>query len=126
MAYNVERRSRQWIPGPGFDTSGTPKQGKTRVVGEINVTSYSGSSGEQLAPKDVGLTTVDYLDLKVADEQKGHLDGSRRQASYSRSTGHFYLFTVSGTGAVASYASAGTETVVFVAEGDAADDVELT
>lgn len=130
MANDVKVRFQSYLPGAGKDSSGGAKQGKTRVVGEVDVTSYSGQGGEPFNPVDVGLTTIDAISLRVADENSGNLGGTGeafiRHVSYTKSTGHFYLFNVDGAGAWNDVASAATETLEFDALGDSAADVELT
>jgi hypothetical protein len=107
---------------------GNPKQGKTRVTGDINVTSYSGGEGEPLNSNDLGLETIDAILLRVADEASGGYSGgapSSREVIYTKSTGHFYLFERALAGDRTGMASAATEVVEYVAEGDSALDVEL-
>jgi hypothetical protein len=48
-----------------------------------------------------------------------------RHVTYSKSTGHFYLFHVDGAGAWDDLAASETENLEFVVEGDSAHDVEL-
>jgi len=129
MAKSISIRHKSFLPGAGRDASGAPKQGKTRVVGVISVTSYSGQVGERLPARDVGLTNIDFIQLRVSDEASGATGGTTgspfRGVVYSKSTGHFYLFIESDAGAKSYLAVAGTETVEFVAEGDSSQDVEL-
>jgi hypothetical protein len=132
MAIDVKTRFKSFLPGAGFDSSGNPKQGKTRVVGEIDVTSYDGAHGEPLKAVDIGLTTIDSISLRVGDEASADATGSTRTRGvvYSKTTGHFYLFADDADGAVAfvrtNYLVTATENLEFVAEGDGAGDVELT
>lgn len=125
MANDVKIRFRSFLPGGGRDSSGNAKQGKTRVVGEISVTSYT-KGGENLAPVDVGLTTIDAINLRVHDQTSHPSAQEQRQALYNQTNDQFYLITVSSAGVPIEYANAATETVEFVAEGDSAHDVELT
>lgn len=132
MAYDVKTRFRSFLPGGGFDSSGNPKQGKTRVVGEIDITSYSGGSGEQMSPNDLGLTAIDSITLRVADENTGDMSASAgggsapvRDVTYTKSTGHFYIYKRTSD-EWSPYASAETEGLEFEAFGDSAHDVELT
>lgn len=122
MARSVKPTFKQWIPGSGRTVGGVPVQGKTRTVGRISVSSYS-SEGESLKPADVGLSTIDFISLKVREEAIGAAD--TRLASYSPSAQQFYLFTHTGAGTLAEYAAAATEEINFVAEGDSVMDVEL-
>jgi hypothetical protein len=123
MAKSVRETFRQYLPGAGKDTLGNPKQGKTRVVGEINVTSYT-SGGEALTPRELGLTRIDWMNLRVRNEPSG--DQTRRQAAYSQVDDVFYLYELSKTGAPDQYSSAATELLEYSAEGDSAYDVELS
>ena len=131
MAIDVKTRFKSFLPGAGFDSAGGPKQGKTRVVGEIDVTSYSGQEGEPLKAIDLGLTTIDSITLRVGDETGSDQTTSLRSRGvvYSKSTGHFYLFDDDDSGAAfrrTGYVATATENLEFVAEGDGAGDVELT
>jgi len=123
MARSIRETFRQYLPGAGKDTLGNPKQGKTRVVGEISVTSYT-SGGEALSPRDFGLTRIDWMNLRVRNAVAG--PASRRIAEYSQSDDVFYLYEVSNTGGADQYTAAATETVEYSAEGDSAYDVELS
>lgn len=124
-ASDIKIRFKSFLPGAGRDSAGDPVQGKTRVVGEVDVTSYT-VGGEALAAVDVGLSAIDFLQLNVK-EQTGSTSGDRRrEALYSASTGQFYLNNITTAGVSAQYAAAATESVQFVAEGDSASDVELT
>lgn len=125
MAKNVNFRFRSFLPGAGFDSTGAPKQGKTRVVGVINVTSYSGEGGEPCSARDLGLSNIDAINVRVADEHQGDSTGILRLVSYTKSTGHFYLYTQVAAGDRTQVAAAATETVEFDALGDSAQDVEL-
>ena len=131
-AHDVKIRFRSYLPGAGFDSSGNPKQGKTRVVGEIDVTAYSGGDGDQLSARDLGLTVIDSIHLRVADENTGAMSDTAasgvaplRGVSYTKSTGHFYLFRIDSDGVLQVVDNA-TETLEFDAFGDSAADVELT
>ena len=123
MASDVKIRFRSFLPGAGFDSSGNPKSGKTRTVGEVNVTSYV--SGEPLTATDVGLANIDSITLRVADETGNASAQNHRQAVYVKSVEEFYLNLISSAGVPDQYAPAATETLEFVAEGDSAHDVEL-
>jgi len=132
MAKTISFRYRSFLPGAGFDSTGSPKQGKTRIVGVITVSSYSGGEGEPLSANDLGLNTIDSIHIRVADENTGAMSAAAgggiaptRKVSYTKSTGHFYLYNVDSDGQISSIASAATETVEFDAFGDSAMDVEL-
>jgi hypothetical protein len=128
MARTVRETFRQYLPGAGKDVLGNPKQGKTRVVGDINVTAYAGGDGEILTSTDIGMTTIDSMTMRVGDEASGAMSGETahtRHVVYAKSTGHFYLYTVDDAGQKTGGADNSTERVEYVAEGDSAYDVEL-
>lgn len=132
MAKSVALRFRSFLPGAGFDSAGSPKQGKTRVVGVITVSSYSGGDGEPLSAVDLGLNAIDYVSLRVSDQNKGAMSAAAgggirplRGVSYTKSTGHFYLYAIDSDGQLSSVGVTATETVEFDAMGDSAHDVEL-
>ena len=128
MSKTVTTRFKQFLPGAGRDSAGNPVQGKTRVVGKLDITSYSGGEGEPVSARDLGLTNIDAVSFRVEEEIAGALtggDAARRQASYAKGSGHLYLYTVDGAGTISPVATSGTESVEFVAEGDSAEDVEL-
>ncbi len=123
MASDFTIKYRQFLPGGGFDSTGAPVQGKTKIVGSVSVTSYA--RPEALSPTDVGLTTIDSIQLRVGN-QSGHPSASnRREALYNQASDQFYLITISSVGAVLEYAAAATETVEFEVFGDSAHNVEL-
>lgn len=131
MASTVNTRFRQFLPGAGFDSAGNAVQGKTRVVGHVNVSSYNGG-GESLTPRDIGLTNIDSITLRVRNQVPG-ADGKHViEASYAADSQQFYLVNVGVTtatgAAVRTHFSLGSsnEVVEFVAEGDSAHNVELT
>lgn len=124
MASDVKIRFRSFLPGVGFDSSGNPKQGKTRVVGSIAVTSYE-PGAEALAARDIGLTAIDSIMLRVADETGNASAQNNRAVRYVKSVGQFYLLNVASSGVPDEYAAAATETLEFEASGDSAHDVEL-
>jgi hypothetical protein len=125
MASDYTIRFRSFLPGAGYDSAGGAKQGKTRVVGRCNVTSYA-SGGEALAASDVGLSTIDHIDLKVVEPTGDTGGNNERRAIYSPGAAQFYLVLTSQAGVPDEYADAATELLSFVAEGDSAHDVELT
>ena len=124
MARNVQTRSTSFLPGAGRNSAGDPKQGKTRVTGVINVTSYA-KGNESLAAVDVGMTAIDAISLRVADSCGDPSGGHSREVRYDKSVGTFYLMNISESGVSTEYADTATETVEFIAEGDSAHDVEL-
>ena len=124
MSKTVATRFRSSLPGAGFDSAGAAKQGKRRVVGTISVTSY-GSGGESLTAADVGLSTIDFISIKHADEAASANGANPRLVLYNLSTADFYIVQdVSSTGF--DPATGTTHALRFEAVGDSADDVELT
>ena len=126
MASDVKIRFRSFLPGGGFDASGNAKQGKTRVVGLVDVTSYAGGGGESLAPVDIGLSTIDSISLRPVNEVPGGDGKSKREAVYAADSETFYLLNVTAAGARTHEAAAAAIEVEFDAFGDSAHDVELT
>jgi len=129
MARTIRETFRQFLPGSGRDVLGNPKQGKTKVVGSINVTAYAGGEGEVLTATDLGLTAIDSITLRVGDENSGALTGTTapiRMVTYTKSTAHFYLMTIDEEGDIVGGADNDTEVVEYIAEGDSSFDVELT
>ena len=127
MAHDVKPRFTAFLPGSGFDSGGNPVQGKTRVVGLIDVTSSSGSAGESLDAIDVGLITIDAITLRPVDEVPGTSGGTvKREAVYSATTETFYLVEIDGAGARTFVTSGTAVPVEFVADGDGSGNVELT
>ena len=124
MAKTVATRFRSSLPGGGFDSAGNAKQGKRKVVGTISVTSY-GTGGESLTAADVGLSVIDFISIKHADEAASANGATPRLVLYNHSTADFYIVTEAG--ATGFDPSAGTTHALrFEATGDSADDVELT
>jgi hypothetical protein len=124
MANDVKIRFRDYLPGAGVDAAGGAKQGKTRVVGHINVTDYE-RGGEPLTAIELGVTAIDCLHLRVREEAKGPDAHVRRGVVYSASAEQFYLFDISRVGLTEHYADEDTETLEFDVFGDSAHDVEL-
>ena len=90
MSNRVEVRWHRPLPGGGRDSSGSPVQGKVEVRGKIRVTDYR-HGGETLRPADLGLTTIDWIDIKP-EEPVGGNDGSQaRFAHYSFASQQFYV-----------------------------------
>jgi len=89
MSNTVAIRYRSYLPGSGFDSNGSPVQGKQQVVGVITVT--SAVAGESLPPSKIGLSTIDYIDLKV-QQGVGGQNGQPRTAEYEYGAQEFYLF----------------------------------
>ena len=118
MANNVKTRFHRPLPGGGRDSNGNPKQGKVEVRGVISVTTYD-RGGESLTPADLGLTSIDWIDLKH-EEAAGAKEGAEsREVPYSFSAQEFYIREGSGP------ANAGSHEVRFNAFGDTVRDAEL-
>src|SRR3990172_338293 len=82
---------KSFLPGAGFTTGGVAKQGKTSIHGVIEVTNYA-RGGEALSPQDVGLTTLDHIDIKHREElMSSDPGGARRQILYSYAAQQFYV-----------------------------------
>lgn len=125
MASDVKVLYQSYLPGAGRDRNGNPVQKKRRVVGRIEVTSYA-QGGETLAPSDLRLDTIDYLDLKVENEVTSNSPGQNvRRAYYADAAQQFYVVKTRIAGGENELASAATCVLKFVAEGDAVDAPEL-
>lgn len=125
MAIDVKKKSRSALPGAGKDSNGVPVQGKTRVVGEIAVTSYS-HNGENLTPADLGLDTIDYLDLVVKNAVTGTSPSQGiRKAYYADDSAQFYCTKSRIAGGESELVTGSTLVLKFVAEGDASDAPQL-
>ena len=124
MANKVSTRFRSSLPGSGFDSSGNPKQGKRRVVGVINVTSY-GPGGESLPASAVGLSTIDWISIVHKDGAAGTEGKGVRSVPYCFTTADFYIVQDIGLSG-AQPATGTTHELRFEATGDSADDIELT
>jgi hypothetical protein len=123
MARTVKIRSRAALPGTGFDSAGNPKQGKRKIIGTLAVTSYT-DVGESLTPTDLGLVAIDFININHADQAANTEGRGSRWVNYQNTTSDFYIMQQIGTAEAAATGS--THTLVFVAEGDALDGIELT
>ena|SRR3990167_5227073 len=119
MAKSVRRRAKQHIPGGGFDANGSPKQGKCQIWGKIVITNYN-RAGESLTPADLGLRTIEYIDLKFESAVGGSGGGQEREAFWDGTTQEFYL--LEGREPLAATAD---PVLLFTACGDDQADVEL-
>lgn len=109
-----------YLPGGGFNSSGTPKQGKTLVWGKIDVTSYT-SNGMNLTALDMGLSTVDSVSFSVLDINGSDVaQGSIASGQWRRDNEVVQFYSDASTEVTA------TQTVEagFFAVGDSARDVE--
>jgi hypothetical protein len=123
MSNTVQIRRREALPGGGFDASGSPRQGKRKVTGQISVTSYA-VGGESLPPSAVGLAAIDFISLRHNDQAASTQGKEPRLVNYNLSTQDFYISQITGTGSVGA-ATGSSHTLQFIAEGDAQDGVEL-
>lgn len=108
---------RHYLPGPGWTTGGTPKQGKTMVWGELTGT-YDGAVN--VTPATFGLSKIDHISVTVtkiagSDVAAGEVAG----ATYRPSAGTLELFSDASTELTSQ-----TFTATFFACGDSANDVE--
>ena len=118
MASDVKLRFKRPHPGSGFDSAGNPKQGKVEVVGRIEVTTYN-QGGEDLTARDLGLSVIDWIDIKH-ENQTGSSNGSdSRVVNYNFGVQQFYILENQQA------ANAGSHNLRFHATGDSASDVEL-
>jgi hypothetical protein len=116
MAKTVQKLFEHYLPGGGFTTGGTPKQGKTQVWGRVTINPYT-VGGEPLTPNDVGLTTIDNIVLTV-DSVGGTAIGAVEASAVYRYTAQ----TVVVFEAAADQAEAEAVVLRFVAQGDSASD----
>jgi hypothetical protein len=117
MARTIRRRFHRPLPGGGADSGGSPKQGKVEVVGEINVTTYAGV--ESLTPADIGLVTIDWIDIKHENAAGGKEGSEPRDVRYCWSSQDFYIRETEAR------ANAGTHVLYFKAFGDTVRNAEL-
>jgi len=115
---------RSHIPGTaGFDTSGNPKQGKMRVIGEYTEASYA-TGGSVVLRNKLGVSTVDIINFWV----KGTLAGAGAAsiiAQYDDTNQKVFCLSVAATTAqVANATNLGV--VKFEVIGDAAYPTENT
>jgi hypothetical protein len=122
MASDVKLRFKRPHPGSGFDSAGNPKQGKVEVVGRIEVTSYN-QGGEDLKPSDVGLSVIDWIDIKHENQSGDSKGTTPRIVNYNFGVQQFYI--VEDAAGVFEAANAGTHNLRFHATGDSSSDVEL-
>lgn len=92
MSRTVNVRFRSFLPGAGWDSSGNPKQGKTNVRGVVTVTNYV-KGGETLSLQDLGLVTLDDIELRLVDPVRNNDSISQlRFVEYSAAAQQFYVF----------------------------------
>jgi hypothetical protein len=125
MAKTVAVRFRNRHAAGGHDSGGSPVQGKVDIRGVVTVTSYS-RGGESLTPIDLGLSTIDHLDLRVVEPvRSANPAQGTRSVVYSDAAQQFYLLEQNVGGGFDEAAGATAVTLSFSANGDAADHVEL-
>ena len=117
MARTVRTRFHRPLPGGGRDSGGNPKQGKVEVVGQIAVTTYAGV--ESLTPNDLGLLTIDWIDIKHENMAGGKEGSEPRDVRYCWSSQDFYIREGEAR------ANAGSHTLYFKAFGDTIRNNEL-
>ena len=122
MSNTVAVRYRSYLPGSGFDSNGSPKQGKEESVGVITVT--SAQAGESLPPSKLGLTTIDFISLQV-QQAVGGGSGQPRTALYDYTSQEFYLFEDTGAGENTNALRGDSVTVRFHAFGDSIRGTEF-
>ena len=113
------------MPGSGYTTAGAPVQGKTEVVGTISITGYTaGATGEPLAPKDMGLDTVDYVDFFVTAVDGAAMTEANGQRAQWDGSANVYVWDALGEGGTIVEADTSAE-LRFHALGDTAMVNEL-
>jgi len=99
--------------GTGTGLTGQPSNRKVRVTAFINVTSYT-ASGENLAPADLDLLSLDFIEVNVLSVAgSAPTAASPLTASWNRSTEKIIVNTTHGT---ESPGSAATLTVEAIGE----------
>ena len=118
MARTVKILGRTYLPGPGFTSGGTPKQGKTQAWGVINITSYT-TGGEDVSPNDLGLTTIDHASFRLKSVDGVNTTAVNDTVEYRDTTSKLVVYD-SGSQATSTEAAV----VTFHVVGDSANDVE--
>lgn len=124
MAYDLKVRTRFTIPGTGFDSSGTPKNDKVFVAGELDVTSYT-TGGETVTAADLGLSTVDVITFDVRHVN----DAATEPTASNQLTAHYIESTekvMIKLNEDAEVTSSQDANVRFVAVGDSGTVANLT
>jgi len=119
MSIKVKTRYHRPLPRGGVEASGRPSNQKVEVVGSIAVSTYS-AGGETLRPKDVGLSRIDWIDIKHENMAAGKEGREAREVRYNYGTQDFYI-TVSD-----NPENAGSHTLYFKAFGDTARPGDLS
>lgn len=116
------------IPGVGFDQNGLAKQNKTLVVARM-VTTDVQSGSESLTPNDLGLETIDFINLKVVSESGGVPAISATTsvtAEYDDADETVFISDVAAAGDRAAITNDEDPVIKILAVGDSAFTVELT
>lgn len=94
MAFSktVNIRFKSFLPGAGYDSGGRAKQGKTNVRGQVAVVDYK-RGGASLTARDLGLSTIDDINLKLVDPVRGADPAvNLRFIEYASAPAEFYVF----------------------------------
>jgi len=119
MAKTVQILGRSYLPGPGFNTSGSPKQGKTQTWGIITMAPYT-VGGEPVSPNDLGLTTIDHVSFTIKQLTGAEVTAVEASVIWQSTANEVVVFKTAAT-----QAAAGDNPVLtFFAVGDGARDVE--
>ena len=118
---DVKVRFRSWVPGAGFTSSGTSKQGKSLVVGDVDFTYATG--GILLLAPALGLSTLDHVSFNVhsANNDVAGTAAAPHIPVWIESTGKLIITDDAGTEATDNQ----TGFLTFMAFGDSARDIEL-
>ena len=125
---NFRVTSRSFIPGAsGYDTAGGPKQGKVRVVGEFDITSYT-SGGEVILPAKFGLSVIDSIDFEAVENLPTATVFTMHR--YDRTNSKVFAYAVDTAGASGDELSSATTggdlgRISYVAYGDPALPTEV-
>ena len=125
MAKTVQVLGRSYLPGQGFNLSGSPKQGKAMIWGQINVSSYP-TGGESIVPNDLGLTTIDHAEFfpfaaaALGVTPTAYTAGNAPGVNYRKSANLLEVFSDATT----EQTSTNALSISFFAVGDSARDVE--
>ena len=122
MAIDVTIRSHTALLQGGFGAAGTASSSKSIVVGNIDITTYTGS-GEPLVAKDLGLLTIDGLYVTVLDVD-GNVPTATNIHMWGYDHGEELLLLYDGSAGTVDATS--NAEVKFVAFGDSARAPELT
>lgn len=118
MAKTVQILGRSYLPSSGFNTSGTPKQGKTHTWGVVTITSYT-ANGEPVSANDLGMTSLDFVTFSV-----DAVDGAQPAANAEVSAVYRYTDAKVVVFEAAADVVDTSATLRFFAVGDSGRDVE--